>query len=388
MIGTPLRRLRLLLSLLCCFALLAACGSAATVVPATTASASSAAPTTAAVAAASPTTAPAASATTTPRAAASASTSPASTVAATRTAITVLAGSPVAAASRAASPAAARPTLPVTVKDKDGKDVTITDVSRIIPLNGDVTEIVFALGLGGNVIATDTSATYPTEAVKLPKIGYQRTLNAEGILALKPTVIIGLDSAGPTPVLEQLRGAGVPVYIFSAPATLDGPLVKIKAVGAALGVPTAAEALATKTKGEIASALALAAKATKKPVVMFLYLRGTQTQQIGGQGSTADTLIASSGGIDAGTAAGVTNYKPITAEAIVAGQPELILVLTAGLQSVGGIDGLLQIPGIDQTPAGKNRRVLDYDDLYLLGFGPRTGQALRDLVIGLHPELK
>jgi iron complex transport system substrate-binding protein len=302
--------------------------------------------------------------------------------------------SPLTTAPRAASatagdsPPAARPTLPVTVKDKDGRDVTITAIGRIIPLNGDVAEIVFALGLGSNVIATDTSATYPVEAQRLPKIGYQRTLNAEGILALKPSVVIGLDSAGPTPVLEQLRSAGVPVYIFSAPATLDGPLIKIRAVGAALGVADTAEALAARTKADIDSALALAAKAASKPTVMFLYLRGTQTQQIGGQGSAADTLIAAAGGIDAGTTAGITNYKPLTAEAIIAGQPQIILVLSAGLQSIGGVDGLLQIPGLAQTPAGRERRVLDYDDLYLLGFGPRTGQALRDLILGLHPELR
>lgn len=264
----------------------------------------------------------------------------------------------------------------------------MTDVSRIIPLNGDLAEIIWALGLGGNVVATDTSATYPAAAAAAPKIGYQRTLAAEGILAMKPTVIIGGESAGPPEVLEQLRGAGVPVVIVASPSTLDAPMVKTRAVGAALGVPEVAEQVATKTKGEIDAALALAAKATNKPVVMFLYVRGQGTQQIGGRGSSADTLITAAAGVDAGTAAGINGFKPITSEALVAGQPEVFLLLTAGLASIGGVDGLLKIPGVDQTPAGKNKRVLDYDDQYLLGLGPRTGQALRDLVLGLHPELK
>lgn len=280
------------------------------------------------------------------------------------------------------------PKLPVTVQDKDGKAVTITDVSRIIPLNGDVAEIVFALGLGKNVVATDISATYPPEAAALPKIGYQRTLNAEGVLALKPTLIIGAEGAGPPEVLEQLRGAGVPVLIIAAPSTLAAPAAKIRSVGAALGVPEVAEQQAQKTQQEIDEALALAAKGSKKPVVMFLYVRGTTTQQIGGRGSSADTLITAAGGVDAGTVAGINGFKPVTAEAIVAGQPEVFLLLTAGLQSIGGVDGLLQIPGVAQTPAGQAKRVLNYDDLYLLGLGPRTGQALKDLVLGLHPELK
>jgi iron complex transport system substrate-binding protein len=156
-------------------------------------------------------------------------------------------------------------------------------------------------------------------------------------------------------------------------------MVKTRAVGAALGVPEVAERIATQTKAEIDAALALAAKAKTKPVVMFLYVRGQATQQIGGRGSSADTLIS---------AAGINAFKPITPEALVAGQPEVFLLLSAGLASIGGVDGLLKIPGVDQTPAGKNKRVLDYDDQYLLGLGPRTGQALHDLVLGMHPELK
>lgn len=283
---------------------------------------------------------------------------------------------------------APRPQLPVTIKDKDGRSVTITDVSRTIALTGDVAEIIWALGMGGNVIATDTSATYPPAAQKAPKIGYMRTLAAEGLLAQKPTLLIGGESAGPPAVLEQLRSAGVPVVIIASPTTLAAPAQKIREVAAALGVPTAGEQLATATQAEIDAAMTLAAKATTHPRVMFLNVRGNQVQQISGKGAPAQSVIEAAGGIDAGTAAGVTGYKSITPEALVAGQPDFYLLFNLGLESVGGIDGLLKIPGVDQTPAGTNRRVLSYEDQYLLGMGPRTGQMLHELVLALHPELK
>lgn len=284
--------------------------------------------------------------------------------------------------------AAPRPQLPVTVKDKDGRAVTITDVSRTIALTGDVAEIIWALGMSGNVIATDTSVTYPPEAQKAPKIGYMRTLAAEGLLAQKPTLLIGGESAGPPEVLEQLRSAGVPVVIIASPTTLDAPGQKIRAVAAAFGVPAAGEQLASTTQAEIDAALALAAKATTRPRVMFLNVRGNQVQQISGKGAPAQSIIEAAGGIDAGTAAGVTGYKSITPEALVTGQPDFYLLFKLGHDSVGGIDGLLKIPGIDQTPAGSSRRILSYEDQYLLGLGPRTGQMLRELVMALHPELK
>lgn len=292
------------------------------------------------------------------------------------------------AASTPAAVTAPRPQLPVTVKDKDGRSVTITDVSRTIALTGDVAEIIWALGMSGSVIATDTSVTYPPEAQKAPKIGYMRTLAAEGLLAQKPTLLIGGESAGPPAVLEQLRSAGVPVVIIASPTTLDAPAQKIREVAAALGVPAAGEQLASATQAEIDAAVALAAKATTHPRVMFLNVRGNQVQQISGKGAPAQSIIEAAGGVDAGTAAGVTGYKSITPEALVTGQPDFYLLFKLGLDSVGGADGLLKIPGVDQTPAGSGRRILSYEDQYLLGLGPRTGQMLHELVLALHPELK
>jgi len=287
-----------------------------------------------------------------------------------------------------ATAVAARPQLPVTVQDKDGRAVTVSDVSRIIPLNGEITEIVYALGLGENVVAVDTSATYPEQAKSLPNIGYQRALSAEAVLALKPTVMIGNENAGPPPVIEQLRGAGVPVVILKYSPAVESVPEKIRAVAAALGVPERGDSVARQTQTDIDAARTLAAKATTKPKVAYLNVRGGGTQQVWGEGTAGAAMINAAGGIDAGSAAGIKGSKPITAESIVTLQPDAFLVLTASLESIGGVDGLLQIPGLAQTPAGKNRRVLEFEDQYLLGLGPRTGQALTDLVKAIHPELR
>jgi iron complex transport system substrate-binding protein len=281
----------------------------------------------------------------------------------------------------------AAPVLPVTVPDVKGNNVTVKDVSRIIPLNGDIAEVVYALGLGENVVGTDTSATYPEAAKAKQKIGYQRTLSAEGILSLNPTLIIGNENAGPPEVIEQIKAIGVPVVIIRSTTSLDDVGTKIRTVARALGVPVRGEELAKTTASEIKAAKDLAAKATTKPKVMFLYLRGATVQHIMGKGSGADSLIVTAAGADVGADAGIQGSKPITPEALVAAQPDVFLVLTAGLQSVGGVDGLAQIPGIAQTPAGQNKRVIDMDDQYLLGLGPRAGQALMELVKKLHPEL-
>ncbi|MGE0060371.1 MAG: hemin ABC transporter substrate-binding protein, partial [Dehalococcoidia bacterium] len=228
---------------------------------------------------------------------------------------------------------------------------------------------------------------YPPEASKLPSIGYQRTLSAEGIIALNPTVIIGSETAGPPEVIEQIKAVGIPVVLIKSTTSLEGVGTKIRSVAKALGLPNRGETLAKATEKEIADALALAAKAKEQPKVAFLYLRGATVQHIMGSGSGADALITAAKGVDVGATSGIQGSKPITPESLVAAQPDIFLVLTAGLQSVGGVDGLVNIPGVAQTPAGQNKRVIDMDDQYLLGMGPRAGKALMDLVKFLHPGI-
>lgn len=317
-----------------------------------------------------------------------------SRLAALMLALLLLGGSAFTAAARqtsaepVASPVAATPQLPATVTDVNGNSVTIDDVSRIVPLSGDIAEIVWSLGFGANIVGVDVSAVYPPDFMgTLPKIGFERALSAEGILSLNPTVVIGKEQAGPPEVLDQIRSAGVPVVIVAEPQTLEAPTAKIRSVAAALGVVEAGEALATQTQTEIDAATAIAATATSQPRVLFIYVRGGGTQLIGGSGSVADAMIAAAGGLDAGVEAGIQGFMPVTAEAVVAAQPDVIIAPASGIDSIGGLDAFLQIPGVAQTPAAANGRILVYDDLLLLGMTPRTGQMLTQLTRDLHPEL-
>jgi iron complex transport system substrate-binding protein len=283
----------------------------------------------------------------------------------------------------------ANPVLPARVVDKDGRTVVVRDLSRIVSLNGDVTETIFTLGLGGRLVGVDTSALYPPKKVaSLPKIGYQRTLSAEGILSLRPTLVIGTAEAGPAPVIDQLRSAGVTVVILRANDTLLAGAWKLREVGRALGVPKRGDRLARQVARQVSIAKREAGSATSRPRVAFLYVRGPRTQLIGGTKTRADSMIVAAGGVNAGADAGIVDYQPITAESLVAARPDVLLVLDDGLASVGGVEGLLRIPGVGLTPAGRNRRVLSYDDLLLLGLGPRTGAILRRLARDLHPELR
>ena len=287
------------------------------------------------------------------------------------------------------APPEAAPELPVTVSGADGEEVTVDDASRIVPANGDIAEVVFALGLGDSVVATDVSATYPPEADALPEIGYQRTLLAEQVLGLDPSVVVANPDAGPPEVLDQLRTAGVPVVVLDYPHDLDGPAAKIRLVAAALGVPARGEELARSVTAAIdaasASAESLVSAAGDRPRAVFLYLRGSNVQQVGGRGSGVDALLAAAGAVDVGVELGVDEFQPLTDEALIEAAPEVLVVTTSGLESVGGVDGLVELPAVAGTPAGRDRRVVAVDDQLLLGLGPRTGEALEQLVAELHP---
>ncbi|WP_256092741.1 heme/hemin ABC transporter substrate-binding protein [Micromonospora aurantiaca (nom. illeg.)] len=273
------------------------------------------------------------------------------------------------------------PALPATVRSGDGTTVTVDDVSRILPVNlhGSIAEIVFGLGLGGNVIGRDTSTTFPA-AAHLPVVtpgGHD--LSAEAVLDLDPSVVLVDDGVGPPEVLRQLRAAGIPVVQVRAEPTLDGVPAHIRAVAAALGVRGAGERLVTRVQSETAEARRTA-PAGRAPRIAFLYLRGTAgVYLIGGRGAGSDAMIEAIGGVDAGSAAGLSRFRPLTSEGLINAAPDVILVMSAGLASVGGVDGLVKLPGVAQTPAGANRRVVDMADGTLLTFGVRSGRVVQAL---------
>lgn len=277
------------------------------------------------------------------------------------------------------------PSLPVTVTSADGSEVEVTDVSRIIPLTGSLAEVVFTLGLGDNVVARDIATTFE-DAADLPLITHAHDVSAEGVLSLEPTLVLADTATGPPEAIEQLRRAGVPIVVFDEAWSLEEMAPRVRAVAVALGVAEAGEALVGRTEAEIEQARLQAPP--DPPRVAFLYLRGSAgVYLIGGDGAGADSMIEGVGAVDAGTEAGLTKFTPITTEALISAAPDAILVMTKGLESVGGVDGLVEIPGIAQTPAGRDRRVVAVEDGLLLNFGPRSGQALALIAEQLYADV-
>ncbi|MBF6210130.1 ABC transporter substrate-binding protein [Nocardia puris] len=274
------------------------------------------------------------------------------------------------------------PVLPATVRSFDGGDVTVTSADRIIASDryGTLAQIVWALGLGDNLVGRSTSASFPAVR-EVPNVaGGNGALNIESILALRPTVFLTDTTTAAPAVREQLSAAGVTVVYFDPERTMEGVVPQIEAVAAALGVPDAGRALGERTRAEIDAASAGVPAHGERPRIAFLYLRSAAITMLAGPGSGADALIAAIGGEDAGTAAGLTEpFTAITSEAMITAAPDVLLVMTDGLDSLGGLDGLLKVPGIAQTPAGRNQRVVDMSDAVILSFGPNTGRVIAAL---------
>jgi iron complex transport system substrate-binding protein len=277
--------------------------------------------------------------------------------------------------------------LPVTVSSDDGRQVTITDTSRIIPLWDNLAEVVFALGLGDRVVARDTSSTF-AQAKKLPLVTRAHDISPESVLSLHPTLILADEQTGPAEALRQIRDAGVPVVVFKRPTSVGQIGTEIRRIAAALGVKEQGDALAARATNEVAAVTARIPSDAKRPRVAFLYLRGNAgVALIAGKGSGVDSMIEAAGGQDAGTAIKLANpFTPLTSEALVNAKPDVILMTTTGLASVGGIDGLLEVPGVAQTPAGRNRRIVTMEDGLLFSFGTRTASALRTLSAAFYPS--
>ncbi|MFG2191318.1 hemin ABC transporter substrate-binding protein [Streptomyces sp. NPDC048639] len=283
------------------------------------------------------------------------------------------------------------PRLPATVTSADGRKVTVRSAGRIVALTGSLSEIVFTLGLGRNVVARDITTTFQ-QAAKLPVVTRAHDVSAESVLSLHPDLVLADTSTGPAEALDQIRDAHVPVVVLPPAASLEDVGPRIDAVASALGVPAAGKALRKRTDRRIAAAgrEARATDGGRKPRVAFLYLRGSASVYLlGGRDSGASSLLEAAGAVDAGKESGLKkDFTPITSEALATAAPDAILVMTKGLQSVGGVDGLLKIPGVAQTPAGRDRRVVSVDDGVLLTYGPRTDQVLTTLARRLHRTSK
>ncbi|MEW2066051.1 ABC transporter substrate-binding protein [Streptomyces sp. NPDC007346] len=281
------------------------------------------------------------------------------------------------------------PKLPVTVDSADGEKVTVDSTDRIVPLTGSLSEIVFTLGFSKQVVARDITATFE-QAEKLPVVTRAHDVSAESVLSLKPTVVLADTTTGPSEAIDQIRDAGIPLVVVEPAKELADVGRRIDTVARALGVPAAGTELKERTEARIADVQKTIPDHAEgeKPRVAFLYLRGSASVYLlGGSESGASSLLEAAGAVDAGKTSGLKkDFTAITSEALAKAAPDAILLMSKGLDSVGGMDGLVKIPGIAETPAGMDRRVVSIDDGVLLNYGPRTDRVLAEIVEQLYAK--
>ena len=259
-----------------------------------------------------------------------------------------------------------------TISENDVSAISIDQpaafsVSRVVVLANGVAEIMNSLNAQSILVGRDISSSEKSlESIPIVTSGHQ--VIPEKIISLKPDLVIIDASTGPKAAIEQVKSAGIKVVQTPESWTLADIPLKVAAVATAIGAPQQGVLLNEAIKESIQTATL-----SGKPRIAFLYLRGTSSVYlVGGPGSGADSLIQAIGGKDVGAAALPRPFNTMTAESLATLNPDVILVMSKGLESVGGVSGLLKLPGVAQTQAGKNHAIIDVDDSLLLSFGPRT----------------
>jgi iron complex transport system substrate-binding protein len=271
---------------------------------------------------------------------------------------------------------------PITIRAADLPLPTLgiqTSPERIIALANGSAEVVYALGFGAALVGRDIASTFPGDE-QVPIVTSAHSVSTEKVLAQRPTLVIVDARSGPQEALNQIRSAGVRLVSIPEAWTLTDVAPRIRAIGQLLNAEAAASTLIAQADSELAKVQ----KSVAKTPVAFLYLRGTASVYLlGGQGSGADSLLQAIGAIDVGARSKLAAFTPLTSEGLIAAKPEVILVMRKGLQSVGGVDGLVKLPGVAQTPAGAARRIIAVDDEVLLAFGARTAALVKELSLAL-----
>jgi len=248
---------------------------------------------------------------------------------------------------------------------------------RIITLSAALTETTDALGFGKNIIAVDVTSMYPAYVNKLPKVSNNRSVSAEGLIAFAPDLVLAPEGSVSKEIQYQLKSAGIRFVAIKQEYSVAGALNFIRTVAAALEVTSKGEVLAKQTQAKINQALAGVKAGNKSPKVLFIYARGTGTMLVAGRKTSMDAIITLAGGRNAVTA--FDDFKPYTTEALVKANPDVILMFEFGYNSLGGINSILKMPGVAQTTAGKNRKIVQLDADLLVNFSVRLDQAITAL---------
>lgn len=256
---------------------------------------------------------------------------------------------------------------------------------RVVAVGGVVTEVIYALGLQDRLVGVDSTSQFPADALRdKANVGYVRALSAEGVLSLKPSLVMLIDGAGPPGAVSLLAETGVALARIPDETTPEGVATKIEAIGAALGAAAPAQRLAAQTRAGFAELATLRGGIAKPRRVLFVLSVQNGRVMVGGRNSSADAIIRHAGAVN--VADGIEGYKTMTDEAIMAGAPDVVLMMSHNVNHATSPDALFAMPAFAETPAARQKRLIAMDGLYLLGFGPRTPAAARDLMAAIYPE--
>jgi heme transport system substrate-binding protein len=285
----------------------------------------------------------------------------------------------------AASPALSQ--AEVTVVDAGGRSLRVTDTSRILCIGGDVTEIVYALGAGNRVVAVDTTSQFPPQALKeKASVGYMRALSSEGVISVGATLVLASERAGPPEVVATLKSSRVPYVEVPDEFSPEGLVRKIRLIARVTGTEAEGDRIAQDVTDSLA-ALAASREKIARPV-RALFVLGVQNGRImvGGKGTSADAVLALAGAHN--VAAGTSGYRPVGDEVVVEMAPEVIVGMRrTSDDDTHDLSQLFALKGVQSSPAGAAKRLILMDGTYLLGFGPRVPDAVRDLMRALYPGL-
>ncbi|KFC22905.1 hemin ABC transporter substrate-binding protein [Chryseobacterium sp. FH1] len=256
--------------------------------------------------------------------------------------------------------------------NEEAKTETPVSNHRIVSISGGVTEIVAALGHEKEIVGTDVTSTYPeTLEATAENLGHVRSMTIEPLMALNPTLILASDKDVNPDLLDKIKASGIKTELFKQEFTIDGTKNLINQVAKALG-NTNQQALLEQIDTDVKQIQPIA----KKPKVLFIYARGNM-MMVGGKNTPMASIIEIAGGQNA--ANDFEDFKPLTPEAVVQSNPDVLLFFTTGLQGSGGVEGALKMPGVPQTNAGKNKKVIALDGGLISSFGPRVGEAALSL---------
>jgi iron complex transport system substrate-binding protein len=271
------------------------------------------------------------------------------------------------------------------IRDAAGRTIAVNDTRRIVSVGGSVTEILYALGLEHQVVGVDTTSLFPERALKAkPNVGYMRQLSPEGVLGLAPSLILATEGVGPKEAIAVLEAARVPFVLVPDHFTAEGILEKLHFVAAAAGAVEHGECLEKRVKVDLDALAAMRARVGAPLRVLFVLSFANGRPMVAGRATAADGIIRLAGAVNAIDE--YEGYKSISDEAIVAAKPDAILVMQRNQNNLTQ-DDVFAHAALAMTPAAQRKRLVSMEGLYLLGFGPRTAAAARDLAGSLYPTL-